>query len=193
MSKTMCPGQDTRYWRPGDIFEIECRNCGKTVEFFKDDTSRKCASCGTRIKNPRLSLGCARWCEHAAECLGYDPKAVETESTGYDPSLTESISASIKNLFGAESCQYQKALAALEHARDLIKTDSADPGIVFPAVLLLEAGSVNAEEILKEQNLTGENIDNVLSIIHHYNRKEAMNSNEFSIVSESHDLLDRCH
>ena len=73
MNKTMCPGQDTRYWRPDDIFNVACSTCGKEVEFFKDDAQRRCGKCGTVIQNPRLSTGCAEWCEHAKECLGYDP------------------------------------------------------------------------------------------------------------------------
>jgi len=34
MAKTMCPGQDTTFWKPGDIFEIPCVKCGFLVEFF---------------------------------------------------------------------------------------------------------------------------------------------------------------
>jgi len=41
-----CPGQDTQYWQPGAIFEVDCPKCGRSVEFFKDDTSRKCEKCG---------------------------------------------------------------------------------------------------------------------------------------------------
>ena len=32
-----CPGQDMRYWKPGDIFNAKCPKCGGTVEFFKDE------------------------------------------------------------------------------------------------------------------------------------------------------------
>lgn len=32
-----CPGQDRRYWKPGDIFDVECPQCGNGVEFFKDE------------------------------------------------------------------------------------------------------------------------------------------------------------
>ena len=32
-----CPGQDSRYWKPGAIFEALCPECGAGVEFFKDD------------------------------------------------------------------------------------------------------------------------------------------------------------
>jgi hypothetical protein len=71
---TICPGQDTRNWRPGDIFDVTCDACGTPVEFFKDDVTRRCTSCRTVIRNPKITLGCAQWCEHVAQCLGYDPK-----------------------------------------------------------------------------------------------------------------------
>jgi hypothetical protein len=64
-----CPGQDTRYWRPGDIFEVPCPQCGTMVEFCKDEPSRRCPSCRHRFVNPRLDLGCLQWCEHADDCL----------------------------------------------------------------------------------------------------------------------------
>lgn len=74
MNRTRCPGQDTRYWRPGDIFETPCPSCGTPIEFFKDDASRPCPSCQMRVRNPRLSTGCAQWCDRADECLGRDKR-----------------------------------------------------------------------------------------------------------------------
>jgi len=65
-----CPGQDTRYWKPDAIFEIKCPNCGHIIEFFKDDTTRICPSCGQKTKNPKLDLGCAQYCPYAKQCLG---------------------------------------------------------------------------------------------------------------------------
>jgi endogenous inhibitor of DNA gyrase (YacG/DUF329 family) len=65
-----CPGQDTQYWKPEDIFEAPCPACGNPVEFFKTDASRRCPACGWRFRNPRLDLGCAEWCPHGRECLG---------------------------------------------------------------------------------------------------------------------------
>ena len=52
-----CPGQDTQFWRPDDIFEVFCGQCGYSVEFFKTDISRICPGCGTIIRNPRQYLG----------------------------------------------------------------------------------------------------------------------------------------
>jgi len=62
-----CPGQDTRYWKPGDIFEVKCPKCGNDVEFFKDDPARKCPKCGHRFLNPNLDFGCASYCPYAEQ------------------------------------------------------------------------------------------------------------------------------
>ena len=64
-----CPGQDMRFWRPGDIFQIPCPKCGTTVEFFKDEVRRKCR-CGHEIVNPKMDFGCAQWCQYAEQCVG---------------------------------------------------------------------------------------------------------------------------
>ena len=69
-----CPGQDLRYLKPDDVYEAACPACGGKVEFFKDDRSRKCPSCGARFRNPRIDLGCAKWCPYASECLDYVPQ-----------------------------------------------------------------------------------------------------------------------
>jgi len=63
------PGQDMRFWKPGDIFETRCPKCGGEVEFFKDEVRRKCG-CGHEIVNPKMDLGCAIWCQYAEQCLG---------------------------------------------------------------------------------------------------------------------------
>jgi len=65
-----CPGQDMRYWKPGDIYEIACPNCGRPVEFFKDETTRRCKGCGEKVANPKMDFGCAAYCQYAAACLG---------------------------------------------------------------------------------------------------------------------------
>ncbi len=65
-----CPGQDTKYWKPEDIFDVSCPVCDTAVEFLKTDRRRKCDNCGYTFRNPRLELGCAQWCPHAELCLG---------------------------------------------------------------------------------------------------------------------------
>jgi endogenous inhibitor of DNA gyrase (YacG/DUF329 family) len=59
-----CPGQDQRFWKPGDIFEVKCPACGRAVEFFKDEPKLKCRNCGQEVANPKIDLGCAEWCQY---------------------------------------------------------------------------------------------------------------------------------
>jgi len=65
-----CPGQDQRFWKSGDVFDVKCPGCGRSVEFFKDEPKMKCRKCGQMVVNPRLDLGCAEWCQYAQQCLG---------------------------------------------------------------------------------------------------------------------------
>lgn len=64
-----CPGQDLRYWKPDDLFELPCVHCAAPVEFFKDDLRRKCPHCGGFTVNSKNDMSCAAWCKHAKECL----------------------------------------------------------------------------------------------------------------------------
>ena len=70
--QSKCPGQDTRYWKPEDIYELECPSCHTKVEFFKTDVVVKCPKCKKPIKNKRMNLGCAEWCPAAETCTGLD-------------------------------------------------------------------------------------------------------------------------
>jgi hypothetical protein len=76
MADVKCPGQDTRYWKKGDIFNVRCPKCGKDVEFFKDDVRRRCR-CGRVIVNPKLDLACAEWCQHADRCVDELPMGLK--------------------------------------------------------------------------------------------------------------------
>lgn len=80
MAVTMCPGQNTAFWRPGDIFDITCPNCGTAVEFFKDEARRRCAGCGHVFSNPKLNEGCAKWCKFADKCLGLNDSVRQDNS-----------------------------------------------------------------------------------------------------------------
>jgi hypothetical protein len=54
MAIDQCPGQDKRFWKPGDVFEAPCPHCGRSIEFWKDDQRRRCRSCGRMAANPKL-------------------------------------------------------------------------------------------------------------------------------------------
>jgi endogenous inhibitor of DNA gyrase (YacG/DUF329 family) len=57
------------YWKPGDIFELNCPFCDREIEFWKDDPVRFCPECQKAVKNPKFDPGCADWCEKSDQCL----------------------------------------------------------------------------------------------------------------------------
>lgn len=140
-----CPGQDTRYWKPDDVYELECAKCGRLVEFFKTDPWRDCPGCGSRIANPKVTLGCAQWCDHAVACLGYDPKTVRLKKSA-DKSLADRLIDAVKVEFGSDRTRIDHALAVLEHAREILATEGGQPRVVIAAALLHDIGIREAEK-----------------------------------------------
>ncbi|MHC4778940.1 MAG: HD domain-containing protein, partial [Planctomycetota bacterium] len=135
----LCPGQDTRFWRSDDIFEVACGACGSDIEFFKDDVYRRCSSCGRRVENPKFNLGCANWCDHAKECLGYDPKETEIED-GDGTSLLDKLVEILRRELEDDPERFARAVRAQEYAKEILKVEQADPKVVILASLLHEVG-----------------------------------------------------
>lgn len=70
-----CPGKDQRFWKPDDVFDVQCPGCDKAIEFYKDEPKLTCRNCGQMVANPRIDLGCAEWCKYAAQCLDGNDKS----------------------------------------------------------------------------------------------------------------------
>ena len=174
----ICPGQDTRYWRPEDIFDIPCGVCGKDVEFFKDDVTRRCRSCGTLIRNPKISLGCAQWCEHAKECLGYDPKEMADEVADQG-SLLDQLIAALKVELGSDQERISRALAVTEEAEELVRQAEVERRTVLASALLHDFGQNNgsdtsvARKVMEKAGLEGSAIQDVVNLIVELGRDDA--------------------
>lgn len=147
-TKAKCPGQDTMFWKPDAIFDVECGSCGAQVEFFKDDVSRRC-KCGNKVMNPQLNLGCAKWCEHAKECLGYDPKErmEELENANAGTALADELTAAMKKVFGDDEKRIRHALMVLSHAEEIMRKEGGDPKVVVASAILHDIGIKKAEEV----------------------------------------------
>ena len=129
-----CPGQDTQYWKPGDIFEAPCPVCGKPVEFFKDEGTRRCGSCGFKFKNPKLDLSCAEWCPQAGQCLADLPGV---EGGRLDQALlARKLIEAMKKIFGSDHQRIMHALTVYEYAKELYACEGGDPKVVFSAAIL---------------------------------------------------------
>jgi hypothetical protein len=205
----MCPGQDTAFWKPGDIFEVPCSHCGYEMEFFKDDASRRCTGCGARVQNPKLNLGCAQWCEHAKECLGYDPKEV-MQAEGEETSLVDRLVEAMKRTFGNDQKRITHALTVLERAKEIMRGEKgADPRVVLAAAVLHDIGIQEAERqhgssagrwqeiegppiaepIMKELGLDEATRDHVGQIIANHHSARDIDTLEFRILWDADWLV----
>jgi len=67
-----CPGQDMQKWGPEAVYDVACKKCGASLEFFKDELKRRCKACGGVVFNERMDIGCLAWCPAAEQCAGPD-------------------------------------------------------------------------------------------------------------------------
>ena len=129
-----CPGQDQRFWKPGDIFEVKCPACNRAVEFFKDEPKLKCRNCGQEVANPKIDLGCAEWCQYAEQCLGIQVGAVR-----------ERLISEMEEIFGTDKRRINHALAVLDYAEQIQAQEGGDPLVVKAAAILHDIGIYEAE------------------------------------------------
>lgn len=134
-----CPGQDTRYWTPEDVFDVPCPVCDTVVEFFKTDRRRTCTNCGYRFNNPHLEAGCAQWCAYAEECLGYKPE--EQPQDIVKGPMVEELTEAMKDEFGDDYGRIAHTLRVLREAQGLLADEDGDARVVTAAALLHDIGA----------------------------------------------------
>jgi len=208
MSKIKCPGQDTRFWTPKDIFEVPCGECGYSIEFFKDDAKRRCPNCGTRVVNPELSLGCAQWCQYAKECLGFDPKELQAQLEG-QASLADQLIEAMKQEFKQERARISHTLTVLDYAERIMAVEGGDPRVVISAAVLHDIGIPAAERehgsaagrfqemegppvarrIMKGLELDVDTVEHVCRIVGSHHSGGDIDTLEFRIVWDADQLV----
>ncbi|MBI4794079.1 MAG: phosphohydrolase [Deltaproteobacteria bacterium] len=133
-----CPGQDSRYWESAAIFEVQCPNCRTPIEFFKDDSSRTCRACGSRMLNPKIDFGCAAYCPYAAQCLGALPEGL-TSSAGQ--TLKERTAIEMKRCFGKDFKGIGHAVKVAQYAETIIRSEPGDPAVILIGAYLHGLGA----------------------------------------------------
>jgi hypothetical protein len=216
MTVLRCPGQDIRFWKPEDIFEVPCSHCGNQIEFFKDDPARTRRSCGTKVRNPRVDLGCATWCHYAAKCVGRARE--ETDAAAH---LCDRLIESMKAVFGDDERRIDHALKVLEYADAIMESERNVSAIVVRAAAVLHdigiheaerkhgssagkyqelEGPPIARQILEEHHVNPPEIEHVCRIIANHDRAKGIDAPEFRVVwdadwlvniPEEFDLKDR--
>ena len=127
-----CPGQDMRYWTAKDIFDVSCPYCDNSIEFWKDEPFRLCRVCQKEVRNPRIDLGCAKWCRFGDQCLGRS--AVEQLAAA---PVIEKLKALIEPLAEHNSAQYAVAMEIERIANLLLTAEGGDPCHIKTGALLV--------------------------------------------------------
>ena len=204
-----CPGQDSRFWKPEDVFEIQCLKCGRTIEFFKDDVKRKCR-CGEEIVNPRLDFGCAQWCEYGEQCIGVIPQELEYLKKELEKGrFKEKFSQAMKRYFGKDVKRISHAQKVARFAEEMAKKEGGNPLVVLGSAYLHDIGIQEAEkkhgsssgeyqelegppiakDLLKRIGLKDEMIHEICDIIGHHHHPRAEETLNFQILYEADWLV----
>ena len=197
-----CPGQDQRFWKPEDIFEVRCPGCNKSVEFFKDEPKLKCRNCGQAVVNPKIDLGCAQWCQYAEQCLSV---SVKNEASV----MQEKLIGQMANVFGSDQKRIDHARAVLNYAEQILSAEGGDPLVIKAAAILHDIGIHEAEskynssagkyqeiegppiarEILEKCGLDETLIAHICKIIANHHSAADIDTLEFSIVWDADWLV----
>lgn len=174
-----CPGQDTQYWSSSAIFEADCPKCGKTVEFFKDDTARKCHHCGERFINPSMDFGCASYCQHASQCIGELPEEVAAQFQ--KDMFKDKLAISVKYYFKDDFKRVQETAEIARAAEMLAKAEKCDLFVVLCAAFVGDIVAEDARELLVDLEVDGDLLENILSIEEAKNEK----SKEYLVIHDA--------
>ena len=200
-----CPGQDSRYWKPGAIFKAKCPECGHSVEFFKDDTTRRCKKCGHWFVNPQMDFGCASYCPYAEQCLGDLPPELLAQK---EDLLKDRVAIEMKRYFGQDFKRIAHAANVARYAEKMVAQEQGNSAVVLCAAFLHDIGIHEAEkkynstgaqyhekegppiarEILTRLGAAEALIDEVCHIIAHHHRPGADETANFKIVYDA-DLI----
>lgn len=149
-----CPGQDTQYWKPGAIYEVKCPKCEKPVEFFKDDTARKCGHCGHRFVNPNMDFGCAAYCQYAEQCLGTLPEELLAQK---EDLLKDRVAVEMKRYFKNDFSRIGRAGRTARYAERIAKKEEGVLPVILCAAYLRDIGAPEVER--KHGQVTAEHLE----------------------------------
>jgi len=182
-----CPGQDTMYWKQGAIFDAKCPKCGEKVEFFKDDTSRKCQNCGHKLINPEMDFGCAAYCPFAEQCIGNLPPEFLAQKEDF---LKDRVAIEVKRYFKSDFKRISHAIRVARYAERIGKAEGlGNMAVILSAAYLHDIGIHEAEKkhkstAPKHQEQEGPPI--ARSILEKLGAKEEMITEVCDIVGHHH-------
>jgi HD superfamily phosphodiesterase len=112
------------------------------VEFFKDDTARRCGHCGHRFVNPRLDFGCAAYCRYAEQCLGTLPPELLAQKRDL---LKERVAIEMKRYFKSDFKRIGHAGRVARYAERIGKAEAGNLAVILAAAYLHDIGILEAQ------------------------------------------------
>ena len=177
-----CPGQDTQYWTDNAIFEVDCPKCGKPVEFYKDDTSRKCPHCSNRFVNPKMDFGCAAYCPFAEQCIGTLPEEFKGVQ---DTLLKDKVAVEVKRYFHTNFKAISRATKIARFAENIGKIEGGNLAVILCCAYLEGVEKTAAEAILKKLSTNDDMTNKVLSVLEQLKGDTPPDSTEAQIVHDA--------
>ena len=171
-----------QYWTDSAIFNVECPECSEMVEFYKDDTSRKCAHCGHRFVNPKMDFGCAAYCPFAEQCLGTLP---EEFAGARDNLLKDKVAVEVKRYYKTDFKRISRAMKIARYAENIGKSEGGNLAAILCASYLNNIDIAVAEEILKNLSADETMIKEVSELLTHHENLEKASSIESKIVHDA--------
>ncbi|MBT8345902.1 MAG: phosphohydrolase [Desulfofustis sp.] len=182
-----CPGQDMQYWTAAAIYEVECPKCAKSVEFYKDDTTRSCSHCGHRFVNPKMDFGCAAYCKFAEQCIGTLPEEfVGTQ----DNLLKDKVAVEIKRFYKNDFKRIGHLTRIARYAEKIASQEGVNLAIVLCAAYLKDIDSdaskaqASAQSILENLGANDEIRNEVCALL------EALKTGQTDVSQEAKSLAD---
>jgi HD superfamily phosphodiesterase len=200
-----CPGQDSRYWKPGAIFDAPCPVCDHPVEFFKDESVRRCKKCGHKMVNPKMDFGCAAYCKFAEQCIGELPPELIAQKKDL---LKDRVAVEMKKYFKQDFKRIGHATKVARYADQIAREEKGDLAVVLSAAYLHDIGIHEAErkyqsteakyqekegppiarDILTNLGAQPDLIDEVCDIVSHHHHPRAEETVNYKAVYDA-DLI----
>ncbi len=185
-----CPGQDTQFWNHEAIFEAQCPQCGAQVEFFKDDTTRKCGRCGHRFVNPKMDFGCAAYCSFAEQCLGDLPPELVAQK---EDLFKDRVAIAVKRYLRDDFKRIGRAVRRARHAERICRAEGCHlAGVLIAAYLWnLDPDPQSAEQlpvaraILAELKAPAALVEKVCAILSWRSVDDGAGASEAQIVADA--------
>jgi HD superfamily phosphodiesterase len=112
------------------------------VEFFKDDTTRKCKKCGHRFLNPDMDFGCASYCQYADQCIGDLPPELIAQKENL---LKDRVAIEMKRYFKQDFKRIGHATRVARYAEKIGKAEQGNLAVILTAAYLHDIGIKEAE------------------------------------------------